>query len=100
MAPKAKPSTDKRTISCNWEGSWVTEEHLTDLAAKGFLPPKENNIWRAPGSEVEPRPKPNELVMFVEHVDRGFSPPGSAFFRDLMRRLGLRLHDIGPNFML
>ena len=100
MAPKAKSSADKHTISCNWEGSWVTEEHHTDLAAKGFLPPKESNVWRAPGDEDEPRPKPNELVMFVEHVDRGFSPLGSLFFRDLMRRLGLHLHDIGPNSML
>ena len=78
----------------------MTEEHLTDLATKGLLPPKGSNIWRAPGSEVEPHPKPNELVMFVEHVDRGFTPLGSTFFRDLMRRLGLRLHDIGPNSML
>ena len=71
-----------------------------DLAAKGFLPPKESNVWRAPGNEIKPRPKPNELVMFVEHVDHGFMPPGSLFFRDLMRRLGLRLHDIGPNSLL
>ena len=100
MAPKAKPSDDKRKISCNWEGSWVTEQTLADLADAGFLPPKEDNVWRAPGDEIEPRPKPNELVMFVEHVERGFTPPGSLFFRNLMQRLGLRLHDIGPNSML
>jgi hypothetical protein len=100
MAPKAKPSDNRRQISCNWEGSWVTEETLADLAEAGFLPPKEDGVWRAPGDEIEPRPKPNELVMFVEHVERGFTPPGSPFFRNLLQRLGLRLHDIGPNSML
>ena len=70
MAPKAKPSDDKRRISCNWEGSWVTEETLTDLVEAGFLPPKGDGVWRAPGDEIEPRPKPNELVMFVEHVEQ------------------------------
>ena len=42
MAPKAKPSDDKRRISCNWEGSWVTEETLTDLAEAGFLPDRKS----------------------------------------------------------
>ena len=53
MAPKAKPSEDRHKISCNREGSWVTEEVLADLAVKGFLPPKENNVWRAPGDEID-----------------------------------------------
>ena len=57
MALKAMSSEDKCKISCNWEGSWVTKEVLTDLAAKGFLPPKESNVWRAPGNEIKPLPK-------------------------------------------
>ena len=63
----------------------MTEEALADLAEAGFLPPKGDSVWRAPGDEIEPRPQPNELVMFVEHVERGFTPPGSSFFRNLLQ---------------
>jgi hypothetical protein len=85
---------------CNWEGSWVDEDFLESLTARGLLPPKDQCEWRAAGEEVIPDPQPGEVVIFTEHVERGFKPPGSLFFCSLMQRLGLRFHDIGPNSML
>ena len=85
---------------CNWEGSWVDEDFLESLSARGLLPPKDQCEWRAAGEEVIPNPQPGEIVIFAEHVERGFKPPGSLFFRSLMQQLGLRFHDIGPNLML
>ena len=86
--------------SCNWEGSWIDELFLESLAARGLLPPRDQCEWRAAGEEIIPDPQLGEVVIFAEHVERGFKPPGSLFFRSLMQRLGLRLHDIGPNSML
>ena len=86
--------------SCNWEGSWIDEVFLESLAARGLLPPRDQCEWRAAGEEIIPDPQPGEVVIFAEHVERGFKPPGSLFFRSLMQRLGLRLHDIGPNSIL
>ena len=86
--------------SCNWEGSWIDEVVLESLATRGLLPPRDQCEWRAAGEEIIPDPQPGEVVIFAEHVERGFKPPGSLFFRSLMQRLGLRLDDIGPNSIL
>ena len=34
-----------------WLPSCVTEEHLAELVEGGFLPPKADCSWRAPGDE-------------------------------------------------
>ena len=33
--------------------------------------------WRVPGSECPPEPQDGEVIVFMQHLDRGFSPPGS-----------------------
>ena len=35
--------------------------------------------------------------MFADHLGRGFSPPGSKKFRDVLANFQLRPQDIGPN---
>ena len=42
-------------------------------------------------------PQDGELIVFMQHLDRGFSPPGSKFFRDVLASFQLHPQDIGPN---
>ena len=37
------------------------------------------------------------MIIFVDHLSRGFSPPGSKFFRDVLHCFQLHPQDIGPN---
>ena len=54
--------------------------------------------YRAPDPEEEfPQPKTGEFIVFTDHMNRGFSPPGSKFFRDVLHFFDLRPQDIGPN---
>ena len=54
--------------------------------------------YRAPDpSEERPQPKDGEVVIFADHMSRGFAPPGSKFFRDVLNFFDLRPQDIGPN---
>ena len=54
--------------------------------------------YRAPGSEEErPNPRDDEVIVFTDHMNRGFSPPGSKFFREVLHFFKLHPQDIGPN---
>jgi len=91
MAPKAP-------TSCNWVKSIVTDSTLDDFVKTGYLPKKEIMSYRAPNPEEEiPQPKEGEVIVFTDHMTRGFSPPGSKFFRDVLHFFDLRPQDIGPN---
>ena len=91
----------KKKISCDWDGSTVTEDELIALAHNGLIPRKEEVDWRAPDPrEIRPAPRENEFVVFVENVNHGFFPPGDNFFRDLMRYYRLCPHDLAPNSIL
>ena len=87
----------KQFSSWNWVPSRVTEEHLTAYVLTGALASKETIHWRVPGTENPPEPQDGEVVVFMQHLDRGFSPPGSKNFRDVLASFQLRLQDIGPN---
>ena len=79
MAPKA-PTT------CNWVKSIVTDSTLDDFVKTGYLPKKEVMPYRAPHPDEEiPQPKDGEVVVFTDHMNRGFTPPGSKNFRDVLR---------------
>lgn len=80
--------------SCDWIGSAVDEEHMKHLTATGFLPAQEVIQWRIPGEEITPEPKDGEVVVFTDHSQRGFCPPGSKFFRDVLHFLKLHPQDI------
>ena len=54
--------------------------------------------YRAPDpSEEKPLPKEGEVINFTDHMSRGFAPPSSKFFREVLNFFDLRPQDIGPN---
>ena len=88
----------KAPITCNWMRSNVTDETLANFVKSGYLPKKEVMSYRAPDpSEERPQPRDGEVVIFADHMSRGFAPPGSKFFRDVLNFFDLRPQDIGPN---
>ena len=87
----------KQVYECNWVPSRVTEDQLNKCVTIGALAKKDVIHWRAPGPENPPAPKDGDVVVFVDHLGRGFSPPGSKFFRDVLASFQLHPQDIGPN---
>ena len=88
----------KIDTSCNWVPSIVTENTLKDFVKIGYLLAKDVMRYRAPNPDEEkPQPKDDEVIVFTDHMNRGFSPPGSRFFRDVLHFFQLHLQDIGPN---
>ena len=63
----------------------------------GALAKKDVLHWRVPGPECPPVPQAGEVIVFMQHLDRGFSPPGSKFSRDVLASFQLHPQDIGPN---
>ena len=96
-AAAAAPAS-KRSISADWGGSTVTAEQLKAHRLSGLIP--SNVHARAPGDEIVPSPAKGEVVVFTEHLFRGFSPPGNLFFRQLLDLYQLRTHDLAPNSIL
>jgi hypothetical protein len=43
------------------------------------------------------QPQQGEVVVFADHLHRGFCPPGSKFFCDVLNFFNLRPQDLGPN---
>ncbi|XBI56067.1 hypothetical protein VPH35_037743 [Triticum aestivum] len=92
------PKAPKAPITCNWMRSNVTDDTLADFVKIGYLPKKEIMSYRAPDpSEERPQPRVGEVVIFADHMSRGFAPPGSKFFREVLNFFDLRPQDIGPN---
>ena len=92
------PKAPKAPVTCNWVKSTVTDSILNDFVKTGHLPKKEIMSYRAPDpSEEKPQPKDGEVVIFTDHMNRGFAPPGSKNFRDGLHFFDLRPQDIGPN---
>ena len=89
----------KTPTICNWVPSTITEERLKEFFSIGFLPAKTIMSYRAPDSEEErPNPRDGEkVIVFTDHMNRGFSPPGSKFFREVLHFFKLHPQDIGPN---
>ena len=47
--------------------------------------------------EERPNPKDGEVIVFTDHMNQGFSPPSSKFFRDVLHFFKLHPQDLGPN---
>ena len=85
-------------MTCNWVPSTVTKSKLAEFVKSGHLPKREVMSYRVPNpSEEIPQPKDGEVVVFTDHMNRGFAPPGSKFFREVLNFFDLRPQDIGPN---
>ena len=81
----AAPATRKKpraqsSISANWGKSKATHLKLSDLEAAQLLRTQEEIHWRGARDEIRPQPDSGEVIVFTEHVTRGFRPPGSLFF--------------------
>ena len=75
----------KTVTSCNWVPSIVTEDTLKDFVKTGYLLAKSVMHYRVPNPEEErPQPKDDEVIVFTDHMNRGFSPPRSKLFRDVL----------------
>ena len=60
----------------NWVPSIVTEKTLQDFVKTDYLPKKSVMHYRAPKPEEEkPQPKDDEIIVFTNHMNRGFSLP-------------------------
>src|SRR6266516_3841136 len=90
-------SKAKSVTSCNWVVSRVTEQTLNEYLQMGVLAKKDVIHWRVPGTETPPHPKEGEVIVFTDHLLRGFSPLGSKKFRDVLNFFELQPQDIGPN---
>ena len=87
----------KQVYECNWVPSRVTGTQLNNLVLIGALSSKNTIHWRVPGKECPPTPREGEVVVFVDHLARGFKPPGSKFYRDVLADFQLHPQDTGPN---
>ena len=87
----------KQFAACNWVPSRITETQLNGYVLTGALAKKDILHWRVPGPECPPVPQAGEVIVFMLHLDRGFSPPGSKFFQDVLASFQLHPQDIGPN---
>ena len=75
----------KTSTSCDWVPSFVAEEMPDDYVKTGILSSKNIIQWRVPNpDEARAQRKENEVIVFADHINRGFSPPGSKFFRDVL----------------
>ena len=80
--------------------SLVTEKKLKELAEEVLLPSQEEIKWRVPGDESRPASKEGEVIVFAEHVIRGFRPPGSRFFMSILNSYKLHRQDLSANSLL
>lgn len=90
-------SKSKEPNVCNWVASQVSDLVLQDYISQGLLSAAEAATCRVPMGECPPTPKDGEVIVFTDHLLRGFSPPGSKFFRDVLHFYGLHPQDLGPN---
>ena len=91
------PKDPKAPVTCNWVRSIVTDNTFNEFVKTGYLPKKEIMSYRAPDpTEEKPQPKEGEVIVFTDHMNRGFSPPGSKFFRDACTFLTSDLKTSGP----
>ena len=70
----------KQFAACNWVPSRITETQLNGYVLTDALAKKDVLHWRVPSPECPPVPQDGEVIIFMQHLDRGFSPPGSKFF--------------------
>ena len=71
----------KTVYTCNWVPSVITEGSFKDFYQIGYLPAKSVMHYHTPELGVDRlQPKDAEVTVFTDHMNRGFSPPGSKFF--------------------
>lgn len=84
----------------NWPKSTMIELQLEEFMRQGLLPPKNEIEWRSPEEETRPQPDQGEVIVFADHLNRGFRPWGSKFFWNVLHYYGVHLQDLAPNSIL
>ena len=69
-------SKSKEPNVCNWVNSKVSDVIMQDYISQWLLYAKEAAACRVPMGEWPPTPKDEEVIIFTDHLLRGFSPPG------------------------
>ncbi|KAE8783369.1 hypothetical protein D1007_43136 [Hordeum vulgare] len=95
-----RPSVQKAYSQGAWLGSDVGEGHIEALRHHRLLPPASQALVRLPGAETAPTPAVGEVVVFVEHLYRGFGLPASSSFAEWLQFFGLKPHHLAPNAIL
>lgn len=92
-----KSSKPKEPNVCDWVPSQVSDLSLQDYKTQGLISEAEANTCRVPLGECPPTPREGEVICFTDHLLRGFSPPGSKFFRDILNFYELHPQDLASN---
>ena len=95
------PMPPARTMA-EWTRLFVDRAEFDHLRERGvILEAAEELGWRVlVRSEVEPRPKENEVISFIPLHFLGFGLPVHPLLRWLLYYYGLRLHDLTPEGIL
>ena len=85
-------------MTTQWTKSSIDRKALDELRLKAVIPEVADVIrWRVPSrTEVDPRPKENEVVSFAHFHSFGFEVLAHPLLRWLLYYYGLRLHDLTP----
>ena len=82
----------------DWRGSVVSDETLAQLRLDGVLGTEDEVKARVPPEdEIRPDPRRGEVVLFVDHLERGLALPVSPFFCQFLEFFNLQLHHLGAN---
>ena len=65
----------KQFAACNWVPSRITKMQINEYITTAALASKDVLRWRVPGPECPPEPQDGEVIVFLQHLARGFSPP-------------------------
>ena len=85
-----------------WTRSSVDRAEFDKLRERGVISETTEELgWRVPmRSEVEPRPKENEVISFIPFHLLGFGLPAHPLLRWLLYYYRLCLHDLTPEGIL
>lgn len=64
----------KQFSAYNWVPSKITQTQINGYVTTGALASKRVLNWRVLDSEFPPEPQDGEVIVFMQHLDRGFSP--------------------------
>jgi hypothetical protein len=80
-----------------WEPSTVAEEKIQALADRGLLSPKTEVGWRPAAGEEFPTEGTSKTVVFLAHIERGFSVLVGDFLCGLVYFYSIELVHLVPN---
>ena len=84
-------------FKADWLPTKVDDAFLKDCVKTGNIDLKEVIGWQSGLGDEIPNPAEGEIVVFADHLERGFKPPGTKFLRHAMFFMNVRLQDLGPN---